>query len=179
MHYTIRCCIVLYYTILYTYLNFLFYVLGRGFGDGTLDRDSIPQSQALIVGKEDFLNVMTSCIVCVMKSDVYLSGHLISWGFLHTVCQSLKRALDGERRGEPVTCIMRLLYQFAGDLRVFIVTCSAVLYSVTIALEYCTVLSYTVLYFFFYCLLPRSVLPTLLTTTSPHALRLIFISSRT
>jgi hypothetical protein len=111
-----------------------------------LDRDSIPQSQALIVGKEDFLNVMTSCIVCVMKSDVYLSGHLISWGFLHTVCQSLKRALDGERRGEPVTCIMRLLYQFAGDLRGFIVTCSALLYSVAIALEYCTVLSCPVLY---------------------------------
>ena len=79
-----------------------------------LSPEVLPPSQALILGKEDFLSVLTSCIVCVVKSDIYLTTHLLSWGFLESICLNLKRALDFERRGEPITCTIRLLYQLAG-----------------------------------------------------------------
>ena len=75
---------------------------------------ALPSSQALIIGKNDFLSILTSCIVCVMKSDDDLVNHLLTWGFLQAVCVCLKNALDSDRRGEPVTCVIRLLHQFVG-----------------------------------------------------------------
>jgi hypothetical protein len=75
-------------------------------------RDS-RDNQALILGKEDFLTVLTSCIVCVLKSDPSLLEHILSWGFAHSLTALLKSALDQQRRGEPVTCIVRLLHQFS------------------------------------------------------------------
>lgn len=55
--------------------------------------------------------------MCVVKSDIYLTTHLLSWGFLESICLDLKRALDFERRGEPITCTIRLLYQLAGTVQ--------------------------------------------------------------
>ena len=49
-----------------------------------------------------------------MKSDEDLVNHLLTWGFLQAVCVCLKNALDTDRRGEPVTCVVRLLHQFVG-----------------------------------------------------------------
>ena len=62
---------------------------------------------------QDFLTVLTSCIVCVLKSDPSLVEHTISWGFAHSLVALLRAALDHHRRGEPVTCVMRLLHQLA------------------------------------------------------------------
>jgi hypothetical protein len=74
-----------------------------------LDPDTLKDCQALVLGNENFLAVITSCLVCVIKSDESLVGHLLAWGFLDDICVCLKDALDSERRGEPVTCAIRLL----------------------------------------------------------------------
>ena len=47
----------------------------------------------------DFYQVLTSCIVCVLKSDASLLEHILSWGFAHSLCGFLKNALDNQRRG--------------------------------------------------------------------------------
>ena len=95
------------------FFSFHFFIL---LTENNLDSKSflLPSSQALIIGKDDFLSIITSCIVCVMKSDNDLVNHLRSWGFLQAICICLKNALDHERRGEPVTCVMRILHQFVG-----------------------------------------------------------------
>lgn len=67
-------------------------------------------SSALILGKEDFLMLVTSCIVCVVKGEPSVLDHLLSWGFANTLCEFLRRALDLGRRGNPATCIVRLLH---------------------------------------------------------------------
>lgn len=71
-------------------------------------------SRAVVLGKEDFLSLLTSCIVCVVKGESSVHDHLLSWGFVHLLCDLLKRALDNDRRGTPVTCVVRLLHQLVG-----------------------------------------------------------------
>lgn len=71
------------------------------------------ESQALVLGKEDFLSLLTSCIVCVVKGEQTVIEHILSWGFIHKLIEFLKRALDNGKRGTPVTCVIRLLHQFA------------------------------------------------------------------
>ncbi len=69
-------------------------------------------SREVVLGKEDFITLLSSCIICVVKGEGTVLDHLLSWGFVHTLCDNLKRALDTGRRGTPVTCIVRLLHQF-------------------------------------------------------------------
>lgn len=71
-------------------------------------------SRAVVLGKEDFLTLITSCIVCVVKGEPVVLDQLLSWGFMHLLCDLMRRALDADRRGTPVTCIVRLLHQFVG-----------------------------------------------------------------
>ena len=52
----------------------------------------VRDQQALILAKEDFLTVLTSCIVCVLKSDPSLVEHIISWGFAHSLVALLRAA---------------------------------------------------------------------------------------
>jgi DnaJ family protein C protein 13 len=68
-------------------------------------------SKALVLGKEDFLSLITSCIVCVMKGEDSIVDHLLAWGFAHKILDLLKRAIKSERRGAPVVCIVRLIQQ--------------------------------------------------------------------
>lgn len=65
----------------------------------------------LIVGKENFLSLVTSCIVCVIKAEPNVVDHLLSWGLVHRLCLFLGRAIDGDRRGSPVTSVARVLFQ--------------------------------------------------------------------
>ena len=76
----------------------------------TKEQVSESDSSALILGKEDFLMLVTSCIVCVVKGEPSVLDHLLSWGFANTLCEFLRRAIDLGRRGNPVTCIIRLLH---------------------------------------------------------------------
>jgi len=74
------------------------------------EKVSETDSSALILGKEDFLMLVTSCIVCVVKGEPSVLDHLLAWGFANTLCEFLRRALDLGRRGNPATCVIRLLH---------------------------------------------------------------------
>lgn len=68
------------------------------------------ESNAVILGNEDFLSLLTSCIICIIKGEPAVMEHILSWGFLQTLCRLLSRALTNGRRGTPVTSIIRLLH---------------------------------------------------------------------
>ena len=51
-------------------------------------------------------------MICLIKGEPQVLEHLLSWGFVHALCDLLKRAVDGARLGAPATCIIRLLHQF-------------------------------------------------------------------
>lgn len=70
-----------------------------------------PDSRAMVLGNEDFLGVLTSCIVCVVKGESSVVDHLLSWGYVQNLPVLLKRALTAGRRGTPMLCIVRLLFQ--------------------------------------------------------------------
>lgn len=80
--------------------------------------------RALVLGKEDFLTLVTSCMAILLKGEITVIDYLLQWEFPKTLCDSLKRALDMERRGVPVTSIVRLLNQLCS--RVDIVDCLSV-----------------------------------------------------
>jgi len=69
------------------------------------------ESYAMVLGKEDFLSLITSAMVCVIKAETSLVDHLMAWGFADKSIELLRRALDRDRRGVPVTCVTRLLHQ--------------------------------------------------------------------
>lgn len=68
-------------------------------------------SRAVVLGNEDFLSLLTSCIVCVVKGESSVVEHLITWGFVQTLPVLLKRALVAGRRGAPMVSVVRLLFQ--------------------------------------------------------------------
>jgi hypothetical protein len=69
------------------------------------------ESKALVLGKEDFLSLVTSCVVCVIKGEGSIVDHLLSWGFAHKLIELLQRAIERGRVGAPVICVMRLLHE--------------------------------------------------------------------
>eukprot|EP00602_Paraphysomonas_sp_CaronLab_P011509 CAMPEP_0185040382 /NCGR_PEP_ID=MMETSP1103-20130426/38364_1 /TAXON_ID=36769 /ORGANISM="Paraphysomonas bandaiensis, Strain Caron Lab Isolate" /LENGTH=2494 /DNA_ID=CAMNT_0027579655 /DNA_START=336 /DNA_END=7820 /DNA_ORIENTATION=+ len=69
--------------------------------------------QALVLGKEDFLSLLTSCVVCVIKGEGSVVDHLLSWGFTHKLFELLQRAVDKGRVGVPVVSVVRLLHELA------------------------------------------------------------------
>jgi hypothetical protein len=73
--------------------------------------DSASDSRAVVLGNEDFLTLLTSCLICAVKNEVSLVDHLLSWGFVHTLVDLLKRALSAGRRGSPMVCVVRILHQ--------------------------------------------------------------------
>ena len=73
--------------------------------------DQDAESTALVLGSEDFLSLVTSCIVCVVKGEPSVVDHLLAWGFTHSLCDFIKRCHESNRRGTPITCIIRLLSQ--------------------------------------------------------------------
>ena len=66
---------------------------------------------SIVLAKEDFLTLITSCIICILKAEPTLIDHIISWGFIKTLYDYLTRALDWDRRGSPVVSIMRILHE--------------------------------------------------------------------
>jgi len=85
----------------------------------TTDSDS----RALVLGNEDFLALLTSCLVCAIKAEPSVVDHLLSWGFVPSVVALLKRALNAGRRGTPMVCTVRLLLQLV--VRPDVVDCLA------------------------------------------------------
>ena len=66
---------------------------------------------SIVLAKEDFLTLITSCIICILKAEPTLIDHIISWGFIKTLYDYLTRALDWDRRGSPVVSIIRILHE--------------------------------------------------------------------
>lgn len=52
---------------------------------GAFSVDNASDSRAVVLGNEDFLSLLTSCIVCVVKGESSVIEHLITWGFVHTL----------------------------------------------------------------------------------------------
>ena len=53
--------------------------------------DSIPvDSRAVVLGNEDFLALLTSCLVCVVKGEASIVDHLIECGFIHSFGELLR-----------------------------------------------------------------------------------------
>ncbi len=65
-------------------------------------------SRSVVLGNEDFLTLLTSCIVCVVKGEASVVDYLLSWGFVHSMCDLLKSA------------IIRLLNQLVGRIVVLV-----------------------------------------------------------
>ena len=87
--------------------------LGLGLG-GSSFGGAMPtnaKQTALVLSKEDFLSLITSCMVCVVRAEITLVSHLLSWGFARNLCARLKQAIDLGRVGSPVTSIARILHQ--------------------------------------------------------------------
>jgi DnaJ family protein C protein 13 len=80
--------------------------------------ESASDSRAVVLGNEDFLTLLTSCIICAAKGEPTIVEHFISWGFVHAQCDMLKRALSAGRRGSPVVCVIRILLQLVGNVDV-------------------------------------------------------------
>jgi DnaJ family protein C protein 13 len=74
-------------------------------GDGAI-------STAVVLGSEDFLSLLTSSIVCVVKGESSVIDHLLAWGFVSGLCDLLKRAMEAKRKGVPAMSIVRLMHQF-------------------------------------------------------------------
>jgi hypothetical protein len=68
------------------------------------------------LGKEDFITLLTSCIICLVKGEPQVVDHLLAWGFVHSLCDLLKRCIDGGRVGAPATCIIRILHQLVSKV---------------------------------------------------------------
>ena len=86
---------------------------GASRGLGSTDQSEEGASTALVLGSENFLALLTSSMVCVLKSEPSVLDHMLSWGFTHTLCDMFKRAVDLRRMGSPVTSVIRLLYQLS------------------------------------------------------------------
>ena len=78
---------------------------------GAFSVDHASDSRAVVLGNEDFLSLLTSCMVCVVKGESSVIEHLITWGFVHTLPGLLQRALRAGRRGTPMVSVVRLLFQ--------------------------------------------------------------------
>lgn len=80
--------------------------------------DNADKCYDLVLGKEDFLSLMTSCLVCLIKGEPALVDHILSWGFANKATDLLCKALDNNCRGAPVTSVIRLLHQMADSIAV-------------------------------------------------------------
>jgi curved DNA-binding protein CbpA len=85
----------------------------KGTNDHPLDQDPAlvhNDSREIVLGKEDFLSLVTSSMICNMKNEHNLIEQMISWGFVDTLIKDyLYRINSYQRKGVPLTTILRLL----------------------------------------------------------------------
>lgn len=68
-------------------------------------------SKSIVLGKEDFFSLVSSCIICVLKGEPAVLEHLLSWGIIHHYVSLLARAVSTAKKGSPMVCIIRILRQ--------------------------------------------------------------------
>jgi hypothetical protein len=84
---------------------------GGGSSSGGSGGNDLETSRALVLGSEDFLGLLTSCIVCTVKGEPSVVDHLLSWGVIQNCAALLKRAVQQGKRGAPMVSIVRVLLQ--------------------------------------------------------------------
>jgi hypothetical protein len=77
----------------------------------TVQISSHDDSKAIVLAKEDFFSLVTSCVICVIKSEPAILDHLLSWGVVHRYINLISRAVSTGKRGAPLICIFRILRQ--------------------------------------------------------------------
>lgn len=75
-------------------------------------------SRAVILGNEDFISLLTSCLICVVKGEPSVVDQLLTWEFPGSLVKLLKRSLNSGRRGTPVMAVVRLLHQLVSRYEV-------------------------------------------------------------
>ena len=68
-------------------------------------------STSIVLAKEDFFSLVSSCIIYVIKGEPSVLEHLMSWGVVHNYVNLLSRAVHTGKRGSPMVCIMRIFRQ--------------------------------------------------------------------
>lgn len=68
-------------------------------------------AKSIVLGKEDFFSLVSSCIVCVLKGEPAILEHILSWGIVHHYVVLLARAVSTGKKGSPMVCIIRILRQ--------------------------------------------------------------------
>ena len=81
-------------------------------------KTSEEDSTALVLGKEDFLSICTSCIICIVKNEPSVFDHIVSWGFVYKIFDLLERAIQTSKWGIPCTSIGRVLLEFCNRVEV-------------------------------------------------------------
>lgn len=87
-------------------------------GSKASSEEAPTNSRDIILGKEDFLSLLTSSIVCVVKNEPTMVDHLLSWGFIALLCDFLKASIRTGRLGSPFVCVIRLLHQLVSRVEV-------------------------------------------------------------
>ena len=86
--------------------------------DAVVHKSSNGDSTALVLGKEDFLSICTSCIICIVKNEPSVFDHLISWGFTFKMFELLERAICTSKWGTPCTSIGRVLLELGNRVEI-------------------------------------------------------------
>ena len=68
-------------------------------------------SSAMTIGKDDYIGLITSAIIFVLKINNLLIAQLVSWGFMGKVAQMAKRAMDQGAVGVPLVSCIRVIHQ--------------------------------------------------------------------
>jgi hypothetical protein len=72
--------------------------------------DQAANSRSLIVATEDFLSIMNSCLLCLLRTRHALIDNFASWGVLHRLVAYMRRALDRRLRGTPLQSTFWLVH---------------------------------------------------------------------
>ena len=75
-------------------------------------------SRSIVLGKEDFLTLTTSCIVLVLKAEISVLDHVMSWGLPHRLVDFIARCVNTGKRGTPITCCTRIMAQLANHVEI-------------------------------------------------------------
>ena len=91
---------------------------GSNSSSSSSSSNSSSSSTALILGKEDFLSLLTSCIIHTIQSEPILIQHLINWGYIINLPILLNTTLNRQQRGVPMLCILRILYIIINNIEI-------------------------------------------------------------
>jgi hypothetical protein len=85
---------------------------GASSNSSSASDDNGAAATAVVLGSEDFLSLLTSSIVCVVKGEPSVVDHLLAWGFITGLTDLMRRAMDQKKKGIPAISVVRLMSVF-------------------------------------------------------------------